>query len=132
MTQKTLLASVQCSAQITLGVLLAIGVLASGVVPSAHAQTGTPQPLEDLRTKDAGSDLFSGQGLGPQSGLMNLIHRAIQGGSRSPDEVTSEQKESLDEATARFRANQAERLRLQRQQTPLEVTPNPVTSTPSN
>jgi hypothetical protein len=46
-------------------------------------------------------------------GLMDLIHRSVLGPSRSLDEFSSEQQESLDAATADFRAKQMERLRQQ-------------------
>jgi hypothetical protein len=100
----------------SLSVLAGANLLVLQLLLPASAQTGTPQPLEDFQTQNK-TDPFSSRGNGQADGIFDLIHRAIQGPSRSLDEFNSEQKESLDTAAADFRAQQ--RQRIQNQQSPV-------------
>jgi hypothetical protein len=111
--------------------LLGIGVLlaAGGQPVQAQTNSSTPQPLQDLQTKDS-ADLFNGRGNGQGSSMMNFIQNAIIGAPKDANEFASEQQESLDAETARFRAKQAEQLRLQRSQTPA-LTPAPAVTAPT-
>lgn len=95
---------------VSLGILAAGSMAILGGATPAVAQTGTPQPLADFKNQDS-TDPFSSRGSGQADSMFNLIHRAIQGPSKSVDEFNSEQQESLDSAAAQFRARQAELLR---------------------
>lgn len=110
-------------------------LIVTGLLP-AQAQSTRPTPLEDLQTKD-GSDFFNGRGNSSTGSVMNFIQNAIIGTPRSSDEFSADQRENFDEATLKFRQQQAERLR--KQQAPsspdLQVAPlpaNPGTNPSSN
>jgi hypothetical protein len=96
----------------------------------AQAQVGTIQPLQDFQDPGKG-DPFSNRGTGPMNGVMDLIHRSVLGPSRSLDEFASEQQESLDAATADFRAKQMERLRQQQAAPSSPTSTTPATTAPS-
>jgi len=100
-------------AGVGLGVLVVPTVFPVG--NGASAQTGTPQPLSDFQNPNGSSDPFSDRGGGQVDSMFNLIHRAMQGSLKSADEFNSEQRQSLEEATAEFRAKQLERLQGQPQ-----------------
>jgi hypothetical protein len=129
MTGKTLLLPIKSYFHLVIG-LLTVGTLTMATVASASAQVGSVKPLEDLQTKD-GADFFNGRGNGQSGSMMNFIQNAIIGSPRSMDEYTSEQKDSLDSATEKFRKQQADLLR--NQQPPSGAVPTPTqpgTSTP--
>ncbi len=118
----TTLKLIKQPSRFVLGVVGA-GMLLAAALPPVVAQTTTPaSPLEDLQTKDS-ADLFGGRGNGQGSSIMNFIQNAIIGKPRSSDEFVSDQKENFDDATAKFRAQQAERLRKQQ--------PNPTSTVPA-
>lgn len=101
-----------------------IGLVCSSV-EAVTAQT-TVDPLQDLRT-DSNNDIFSNRGGNASGGVFDLIHRAMQGSSKSADDFNQEQRESLDSATAEFRAKREALLRKQQQTTPA----NPAATTPA-
>lgn len=114
MTTKSTISIGIRATQITIGILAGMGV-AFGSLSAAIADTaGTPQPLQDFQNPDKASDPFSSRG--GQSGVMDFIHRAMQGSTRSVEEFSAEQNESLDASLAEFRAQQAAEIR-KRQQT---------------
>ncbi|HEY9618140.1 MAG TPA: hypothetical protein V6C64_14940 [Microcoleaceae cyanobacterium] len=100
------------SAQMAIGLLAGLGVV-FGSLSAAMADTATPQPLQDFQNPDKSSDPFSGRG--GQSGVMDFIHRAMQGPSRSTEEFSAEQDENLDAAMAEFRAQQLSAIRKRQQ-----------------
>lgn len=108
--------------KLTLGMLIGAGCLAIGSSLPAVAQVTNLKPLEEFQNPDGQADPFSGRGSGQSRGVMDLIHRAILGPSKSSEEFISEQQESLDAAAAEFRARQRERL----QQQPAAVPTTPV------
>ncbi len=114
------------------GIILGTGLLVSVAQLPTIAQTTRPSPLEDLQTKD-GTDFFNGRGNGQASSVMNFIQNAIIGTPRSSEEFAADQQENFNEATARFRQQQAERLRKQQLQTTpnLQVTPLPARVSPA-
>ncbi|MBL1176512.1 hypothetical protein [Pantanalinema sp. GBBB05] len=116
------------SAQITFSILAGIGV-ALGSLSAALADTATPQPLQDFQNPDKASDPFSSRG--GQSGMMDFIHRAMQGSTRSVEEFSAEQDENLDASLAEFRAQQAAEIR-KRQQTTETNTTAPDAATSNN
>jgi hypothetical protein len=110
MATKILRRSLLPSVSLGLGVLAGASIAVMGLSTTALAQIGTPQPLADFQDKD-NPDPFSSRGGGQADSMFNLIHRAIQGPTKSVDEFNSEQRESLDSAAEEFRARQAELLR---------------------
>lgn len=102
------------------------GLLITTALLPAQAQTARPTPLEDLQTKD-GSDFFNGRGNSSTGSVMNFIQNAIIGTPRSSDEFVADQRENFDEATLKFRQQQAERLKKQQSQSSpdLQVAPLP-------
>jgi hypothetical protein len=104
------------SVTLMLGALVTVGTLIFGTSTASLAQTGTINPLEDFRTKDGGTDLFSGRSGQPTS-VFDLIHRSVNAPSRSIEEFDAEKRENLDSAAEAFRAQQRARLK-QQQATP--------------
>lgn len=99
------------------GSLALSGGLLGFVSPAAHAQSVPPSsastvdPLQDFHNPDGSSDPFSGRG-DNSSSIFNLIHQAMQGGfdvDRAAE--TSEQRESITDAAAAFRAKQRQLLK---------------------
>lgn len=89
------------------------------------AQTSeTVNPLEDFQNSDNLSDPFSNRGSG-QSGVYDLIHRAILGNGRSAEDFNSEQRESLNDAASEFRKLQLERFKNEQPAVPTNPTPTP-------
>lgn len=100
------------STQLAIGILAGIGMVL-GSLSAAIADSTTPQPLQDFQNPDKTSDPFSSRG--GQSGMMDFIHRAMQGSSRSAEEFSAEQGENLDEAMAEFRKQQQTEFRKRQQ-----------------
>ncbi|MGI0486167.1 hypothetical protein ACN4EK_12065 [Pantanalinema rosaneae CENA516] len=116
------------STDIRRSTLLAIGLLAGmgvslGILSPVMANPNTPQPLQDFQNPDKSSDPFSSRG--GQSGVMDFIHRAMQGGGRSIDEFSADQGENLDSAMTEFRKQQQAELRKRRQAQSETTTPIP-------
>ena len=78
------------------------GLVALGLVSSVSAQTTNTQPFGQplgatgFPSSEGSSDPFSSRGNGQGSGVMDLIHRAMQGQSKGAAEFKAEQDESLD------------------------------------
>lgn len=95
-----------------LGVVAGIGLATFGFSQASLAQVSTSaQPLQDFQNQDQPADPFSNRGNNQINGVMDMIHRAVLGPSRSPEEFNAEQQENLNSAAAEFRARQMERLR---------------------
>ena len=95
-------------------VIAGVGLVALGFAASVSAQTVTnSQPQTGFPNSDTNPDPFSNRGEGQSSGVMSLIHRALQGQSKGAEEFNAEQQENLDSAAAQFRAKQQELLRNQ-------------------
>lgn len=92
-----------------IGIGLALAVFPFGMPESAVAQVGTVNPLDDFKPQD-NRDPFSNTG-NSQGGMLDIIHRANLGNSRSINDYSQEQQENLNSAAAVFRAKQLERLR---------------------
>jgi len=84
------------------------------------AQSTPTNAIQDLQNQDTSRDPFSSRG-NPTGGLYDLIHQAQMGSIRNLEDFRSDQQESLDEETIRFRAAQTERLK---QSSPTPI-PNP-------
>jgi len=106
--------------QLSLGAFVAIAV-SLGATQIASAQTTNAPPL--VGTQNESNDPFSNRGGNQSTGVFDIIHRAMQGGSVSSDDFRTQQKDNLDSATADFRAQQQERLRKQQQQQATSETP---------
>ncbi len=99
-----------------------LGGLIAAAIPcftAASVQAQIAAPLQDSRVKDD-ANFFSGQSGDAASSFTNMMLRALQGPSVSAEEFTSGKRESLDQETANFRKQQADRLR---QQAPQSATP---------
>jgi hypothetical protein len=119
MNAKTSSVSVKSFAWIVLATVAGVGMVP--LLPTrslAQSQNDAApvvvDPLADLKSSDGASDPFSDRGNG-QSGVFDLIHRAMQNGGKSFEDFSSEQSENLDSEAAQFRKQQLELLR-QRQQ----------------
>lgn len=100
--------------------------LLSGLIVTAmpcftaiSVQAQIAAPIQDSRVKDD-ANFFSGQSGDATSSFTNMMLRALQGPSVSAEEFTSGKRENLDQETANFRKQQADRLR---QQVPQSTTP---------
>lgn len=130
---KTLVTAKEASRVLVSTIVGAGLLLGVAQVPTVAQVGGRPSPLEDLQTKD-GSDFFNGRSNGQAGSVMNFIQNAIIGAPRSMDEFTADQQENFNDATARFRQQQADRLRKQEPQASpnLQVAPLPGNSTPAS
>lgn len=84
------------------------------------AQPTPTNAIQDLQNQDTSRDPFSSRG-NPTGGLYDLIHQAQMGSIRNLEDFRSDQQETLDEETIRFRTAQTERLK---QSSPTPI-PNP-------
>ena len=110
-------------------IVAAAGLVALGLVSSVSAQAvNNSQPLSGsgFGNSDGSSDPFSSRG-DQSSGVMGLIHRAMQGQTKGADEFRAEQDESLDSAAAQFRARQQELLKQNAGTSVVPVAPLPAT-----
>ncbi|MEB3339065.1 MAG: hypothetical protein VKJ46_16455 [Leptolyngbyaceae bacterium] len=98
--------------RISIGIVAMLGLFPLWMPESTLAQIGTPQPLQEFKPQDNRDSLFDGSS-NSQSGLLDLIHRANLGGSRSLSDFTAEQGENINTAAAEFRALQLKRLQQQ-------------------
>lgn len=112
----SILTSTRYSIYFLLGGLIAAGI---PCFTAASVQAQIAAPLQDSRVKDD-ANFFSGQSGDATSSFTNMMLRALQGPSVSAEEFTSGKRESLDQETANFRKQQADRLR---QQAPQPTTP---------
>lgn len=115
--------------KMAVSVLVGMSVAAIGLSHPASAQVNPIQPLQDFQNPD-NPDPFSSRGDGRASGIMDMINRTVLGPTRSLDEFSADQQESLDSAAEQFRIEQMKRLRNQGQAAP--ETPVPVESSPGN
>lgn len=101
--------------------LLLSGLIAAGIpcFTAASVQAQIAAPLQDSRAKDD-ANFFSGQSGDAKSSFTNMMLRALQGPSVSSEDFASDKRKSLDQETANFRKQQADRLR---QQAPQPTTP---------
>ena len=113
---QSILASTRYSIYFLLGGLIAAAIPCF-VAVSVQAQIAAP--IQDSRAKDD-ANFFSGQSGDAKNSFTNLMMRALQGPSVSAEEFASDKRESLDQETANFRKQQADRLR---QQAPQPATP---------
>jgi len=91
----------------TLFTLLTTLTLGLGA-PASFAQTSI-DPLEDIQTQDGGSGMFSNQGSTSQ--FFDLMHNLQRGNHlRDPEQFSIDQQQNLDDAAAKFRQQQLERL----------------------
>ncbi|MBF2029735.1 MAG: hypothetical protein IGS48_23760 [Oscillatoriales cyanobacterium C42_A2020_001] len=130
----TMLVTAKYASRVLVSTMVGVGLLLGIAQMPTTAQTGgRPSPLEDLQTKD-GSDFFNGRSNGQTGSVMNFIQNAIIGAPRSLDEFTADQQENFNDATARFRKQQADRLRKQEPQNSptLQVAPLPANSSPAS
>ncbi|MCY7389963.1 MAG: hypothetical protein LH647_00225 [Leptolyngbyaceae cyanobacterium CAN_BIN12] len=99
-----------------------LGGLIATTIPcfmTVSVQAQIAAPIQDSRAKDD-ANFFSGQSGDAKNSFTNLMMRALQGPSVSAEEFASDKRESLDQETANFRKQQADRLR---QQAPQPATP---------
>jgi hypothetical protein len=99
-------------------IVAAVGLVMLGWGSSVSAQAvNNAQPLSQplngngFPNADGSADPFSNRGGNQSSGVMGLIHRALQGQSKGADEFNAEQQQSLDSEAAQFRAKQQTLLR---------------------
>lgn len=129
-------------ARITLSIgVSAVAIAITPVVvpqPAAAQTAGSVQPLQDFTNPQNERDSFGGD-IGGSGGLnvFNMIHNAQLGGWRDPNDVASEQRNSLDKATAEFRRRQLQQLgnpQIQQSgnQQPTSPANSPTTSPTSN
>ncbi|MBP0031409.1 hypothetical protein [Roseofilum sp. Guam] len=87
--------------------------LLTGLSLTLFAQASSAQtildPLGDIQTQDGGSSAFSSQGGNGQ--FFDLMHNLQRGNHlRDPEQFSIDQQENLDDAAAKFRQQQLERL----------------------
>lgn len=97
-------------ARLVLGTVAGIGVVSLLLPQPTWAQTTDVNPLQDLQPQDNRSDPFSRTNEDSGLGMFDLIHRATLGNTRSIEDFSSEQNESLDAAAAQFRARQRQQI----------------------
>ncbi|MGI0491570.1 hypothetical protein ACN4EG_07145 [Alkalinema pantanalense CENA528] len=118
-------------ARLMFGCLLSSGLIMGNSL-SLRAQTATDlDPLKDFRS-DTVSDPFSNR-TGDNSGLFNLIHRAMQGQTNvDPTAVSIEQRQNVDDAAAAFRARQQQLLqKTNTSPIPVLMVPAPAVTAPA-
>jgi hypothetical protein len=98
------------------GISVGVGIVVIVSPQSALAQRTSSEAVPDFQSPDR-SNPFSGRGDGQASSVLDLIHNAVLAPSKNADEFNTQQQENLNDATARFRARQAELLRQQGQAT---------------
>jgi len=118
----------QLSTRVVVGATAGVGLLLTTLLP-AYGQVSRPTALEDLQTKD-GSDFFNGRGNSQTGSMMNFIQNAIIGAPRSMEEFSADQQENFNDATLRFRQQQAEQLRKRQDQPGSAPVVSPVPTTP--
>lgn len=114
-------------------VAIALGAgTALSLASSALAQSTNAQPLQEFKPQEQQSqDIFSNNGSGQPSGLLNLIHQANFGNIRSINEFRSGQTENINDEAAKFRAQQMQRLKPQPPVTAPAATPDATPTTPT-
>lgn len=115
------LVSVKNCTHLTLGLLAGITAVPLVLIQPTLAQFTNSQPLQDWDNQES-RDPFSGKtdGGGASFSVMEMIHRANLGSSRTLGEFAEEQNENLDDAAAQFRRQQRERLQIPTQIVPVE------------
>lgn len=98
--------------------------LSLGLGTQASFAQNTIDPLGDVQTQDGGSGLFSNQG--SNNPFFDLIHNVQRGNPMQDSQQFSiDQQENLNDAAAKFRQQQLERLnnRPESTQPPEETNP---------
>ncbi|QZZ18925.1 hypothetical protein J5X98_15895 [Leptothermofonsia sichuanensis E412] len=110
--------------------LLASAGLTTGTMAPASAQFAPSQPFDNPQNAER-TDIFSNRGGNQSSGMMDIIHRAIQGQGRSLEEFNEDKRENIDSAAQEFLRLRQQRL--SNPSVPAPVTaPVPATTTPGN
>ncbi|MDJ1180173.1 hypothetical protein PJF56_15005 [Roseofilum sp. BLCC_M91] len=87
---------------------LLTGLGLSLLTQASFAQT-TIDPLEEIQSQDGSSGVFSNQGGNSQ--FFDLMHNLQRGNNlRNPEQFNIDQQQNLDDAAAKFRQQQLERL----------------------
>ncbi len=108
MKTKLEIQSVKPLAWFALNILIGLG-MASLIARPSIAQVTNVDPFKDTQSKDGLSDIFSNRNDGSTTGVLDLIQRVIRGGTNSGD-FQAEQQQNLDDAAARFKAQQRQRI----------------------
>lgn len=108
----------QSISRFTIGTAIGAGFVGLAIAQPGFAQTYNANPtsvnaIEDLQNSQSSSDPFNSRSSNPTKGVLDLIHNAVLGPSRSLDEFGAEQQGNLNsEASDYLKRRQAE---LQRQ-----------------
>lgn len=117
---------------VALGLLAGVSLASLLTARPAIAQLSSDesQPLKDfqVQNRDAGSDPFSGRSSSGSS-VFDIIHQATLNNNMSSEDFRAEQQESLNDAAALFKAQQAKQLEQLRQRN--SVAPTMPAPTPS-
>ena len=104
--------------RLVLGTVVGISVISLLLPQITWAQATRVNPLEDFENQENSNDPFSSGKEQDSLGVFDLIHRATLGNNRSLQDFSAEQNESLDAASARFRAEQIRKIQQQQQAAP--------------
>lgn len=98
--------------------------LSLGLFAQASFAQAILDPLGDIQTLDGGSGAFSSQGSNSQ--FFDLMHNLQRGNHlRDPQQFSIDQQQNLDDAAAKFRQQQLERLNNQPESTESPEEPTP-------
>jgi hypothetical protein len=104
---------------------VAVAAMASvvliGALP-AKANEASTNPLADFQQQP--SDPFSSRGSDANSGMMDLIHRAMQGPMPDMGAFSAANRESLNDAAAAFRAKQLKAIQARQAAQGLKTVPS--------
>ena len=124
-------ASTQLVTRLAIATLVGVAALPLLGAQTVLAQAANISPLEDLQTKDGGSDPFSNRS-GSASSMFELMRRATMGNMQSVEEFSLEQKRNLNDAAAAYR--EAQKRRFEQNlgtKTTLPVVPAPNSTAPT-
>lgn len=97
--------------KIFFGAVAGISVASLSLPQLAWAQATTDaEPLRDLNQEQNRDPFSRGDTGDAMSGLMDIMHRAQMGNIRSTGDFTNDQNQSLDDAAAKFRQQQLQRM----------------------
>jgi hypothetical protein len=119
--------TLKAMARISLGTLAAIAMTALMLPESAAAEeTNRASDLLEPQIELQKNPVESTSGEGQQMNVLDLIHRAQFGTTRSMQEFHLQQQQSINDAAADFRSRQLEMLQNQQpEMSEEEFTPNP-------